>query len=63
VIDQFDDEKIRIVNNPETVTLLDKHNVCLKKASFSYNQIVVGEFLKNPLLLRDTLVRKTISRL
>ncbi len=36
VINQFTDDKIRIVNNPQTVTLLENHNVCLENAKGKY---------------------------
>jgi glycosyltransferase involved in cell wall biosynthesis len=36
VISQFNDKKIRIVNNPQTVTLLENHNICLKEAKGRY---------------------------
>jgi len=36
VIEQFNDKKIRIVNNPKTVTLLENHNVCLENALGKY---------------------------
>lgn len=36
ILNQYDDEKMRIVTNEETVSLFENHNVCLKNALGKY---------------------------
>ena len=36
VIDQFNDNKLRVINNDKTVSIVENHNVCLKNALGQY---------------------------
>lgn len=36
IIDSFKDEKIRVINNTETMSIVENHNICLKNALGKY---------------------------
>lgn len=36
IIDTFSDEKIRVINNPETMSIVENHNICLENALGKY---------------------------